>query len=85
MSYSSQHIPIVQIMVQLKVEQKVFVVSSYFEIKSLDEVCLLFQIRFTRRPAPTSMTVWRNVKKYRNHGTSLNRNTSNGFGSAMID
>ena len=60
---------------QLTVEQRVFVVKHYFETKSYVEVRRLFQIAFPSRPPPTDMTIYRNVKKYSETGTSLNRNS----------
>lgn len=63
-------------MVQLTVEQRVFVVRTYFETRSYDAVRDLFQNQFPNRPSPTNMTIYRNVNKYQDHGTSLNRNSS---------
>ena len=37
----------------------------------------LFRIRFPDREAPTKMNIWKNVRKYGEHGTSLNRNEHN--------
>ena len=34
-------------------------------------------IRFPDREAPTKMNIWKNVRKYGEHGTSLNRNEHN--------
>ena len=64
-------------MVQLTVEQRVFVVQTFFSTHSYVEVRRRFQIQFPGRRPPTDMTIYRNVKKYKEHGTSLNRNSSN--------
>ena len=62
---------------QLTVEQRVFVVSLYIETKSYTAVVQAFRERFPERNPPTRRTVYENVRKYRNHGTSLNRNKNN--------
>ena len=61
-------------MVQYTVEQRVFIVKSYFETHSFVEVQRLFRIQFPDRNPPDKKNIWRNVEKYVNHGTSLNRN-----------
>ena len=65
------------IMPKLTIAERVFLVEKYFETKSVVEVLTLFQIAFPGRNPPSSSTVWRNVNKYRQHGTSLNRNKGN--------
>ena len=72
-------------MVQLTVEQRIFVVASYFETKSLDGVCRLFQIRCPDRLVPTLITIWHNIKIYHDHGTCLNRNTTGSGRPRSID
>ena len=61
------------IMVQLDSGQRVFVVKTYFETHSFDEVIRLFRERFPGRNPSARMPIWRNVKKYTGHATSLNR------------
>ena len=63
--------------VPLTTEQRVFIVKTYFETKSLSEVGRLFSERFTDRPPVSKMSIWYNVKKYTHHGTSLNRQEKN--------
>ena len=64
-------------MVQLTVEQRVFVVKTFYSTRSYVEVRRLFQQQFPDRLPPTDMTIYRNVNKYSQHGTSLNRNSGN--------
>ena len=47
--------------------------TTCFKTKSFDEVCREIQIRLPDRPAPVKVTIYRNVKKYLNHGTSLKK------------
>ena len=62
---------------QYAVEQRVFIVKKYFETHSFAEVQRLFSLRFPDRNPPDKKNIWRNVKKYEDHGTSLNRNPKN--------
>ena len=62
-------------MVQFTIEQRAFVVQKYHETKSYVATQNAFRIRFPDREPPTKRTIWKNVKKYGEHGTSLNRNT----------
>ena len=64
-------------MVQLTKEQRIFVVRAYFETHSFVEVQQLFRERFPGRESPVKKTIWANVRKYEQHGTSLNRNAYN--------
>ena len=64
-------------MPQLTTAERTFIVENYFVTKSIQEVLRLFRIAFPGRHVPNSTTVWRNVRKYRQHGTSLNRNKGN--------
>ena len=66
-----------QTMPQLTTAERTFIVSKYFETKSIPEVLRLFEIAFPHRNVPSSSTIWRNVRKYHQHGTSLNRNKGN--------
>ena len=40
--------------------------------RSCKEVQQLFEQRFRDRVKPTKMTIWKNVKKYKTEGSSLN-------------
>ena len=51
--------------------------ETYFQTHSLAEVQRLFRLQFPGRNAPDKKNIWRNVKKYLDHGTSLNRNQKN--------
>ena len=62
---------------QFTTEQRIFMVKTYFEHKSYEEVRRLFSIQFPERDPPTKAGIWKNVTKYLNYGTSLNRNVSN--------
>ncbi len=59
---------------QLTTEQRVFVVTKFHENKSLQATQDAFRESFPDRDPPSKPTIWANVKKYRDHGTSLNRN-----------
>ena len=60
---------------QYTVEQRVFLVRKYYETHSYAEVMQrLFRLQFPDRDPPDKKNIWRNVKKYEDHGTSLNRN-----------
>ena len=61
-------------MVQLTPEQRVFVVTKFLENKSLLATQVAFSEAFPNRNPPAKTTIWANVKKYREHATSLNRN-----------
>ena len=61
---------------QLTVEQRVFMVSTYFETKSYNAVREAFVQRFPGRNAPCKNTVYKNIQKYKENGTSLNLNKS---------
>ena len=60
-------------MVQLTTEQRVFVVTQFTLISNVTAV----QNRFPDRNPPVRNTILKNVRKYQNTGTSLNRNKSN--------
>ena len=64
-------------MAQLSKEQRVFVVKTYYQTKKFITVQQLFRQAFPDRNPPTKSTIWKNVQKYENHGTSLNRNAKN--------
>ncbi|KAF2364965.1 Protein of unknown function DUF4817 [Trinorchestia longiramus] len=59
---------------QITKEQRTFIVETYFQAKSFQQVIQSFQEHIPERQSPTEMTVWRNVTAYRTEGTSLNLN-----------
>ena len=59
---------------QLTTEQRIFVVTKYHETKSYNEVREAFARRFPNRNAPPKKTIYKNVLKYQQNGTSLNLN-----------
>ena len=59
-------------MVQLTIEQRVFVVETFLQIRSLAGTQAVFGEHFPDRDPPSKKTIWANVKKYREHGTSQN-------------
>ena len=61
-------------MVQLTTEQRDFVVKKFHETKSFKATQDAFEERFRDRESPSKKTFWNNVRKYENHGTSLNMN-----------
>ena len=64
-------------MPKLTTEQRVFIVTHYYERGSVDEVRRRFEEQYPAENLPSRSTVWRNVHKYKTHGTSLNRNKGN--------
>jgi hypothetical protein len=64
-------------MPQLTTAERTFIVENYFVTRSIQEVLRLFRIAFPDRHVPNSTIVWRNLRKYRQHGTSLNRDKGN--------
>ena len=74
-------------MVQLTPEQRIFVVKNYHETRSFQATQNAFAATFPYRAAPTKKTIWSNVKKYQDHGTSLNRNrdTQGGVGLQEVE
>ncbi len=64
-------------MVQLTTEQRTFVVTTFHQTGSLQLTCDAFRERFPEWEPPAAKTIWANVRKYQEHGTSLNRNKGN--------
>ena len=64
-------------MAQLTTEQRIFIVINFVRTQSAPAVVNLFQQRFPDRSPPAASTIMRNVRKYSNHGKSLNRNRGN--------
>ena len=60
---------------QLTKEQRVFMLKYFFTTRSCVQVIQLFGENFPDREPPTKMTIWRNVQKYSERGTSLNINS----------
>ena len=63
-------------MVQLTIEQRVFVVINP-NTKCNRSAKRIYRIRFPDGNPPVRNTILKNVRKYQNTGTSLNRNKSN--------
>lgn len=59
---------------QLTLAQRIFVVSTWISSKSIQRVQELFSIRFPERRQPSKNTIWKNVRKYQENGTSHNLN-----------
>ena len=55
-------------MVQLTVEERVLLVTTYLRTASLAAARNLFRDRFADREPPTKMRVWRNVKNIEKQG-----------------
>ena len=64
-------------MVQLTIEQRVFIVLHYTKTQSIAAVQNAFLERFPDRNPPCKTTILRNFQKYSNAGTSLNLNKGN--------
>ena len=59
---------------QLTKDQRVFVVTTWTSTKSIKGVQQLFSERFPEQESTSKNTIWQNVKKYQQAGTSLNLN-----------
>ncbi|KAF2346763.1 Protein of unknown function DUF4817 [Trinorchestia longiramus] len=59
---------------QLTKEQRIFIVVNFLDSNSIQHVQELFQERFPERNSPSKLTIWKNVRKYKTEGTSLNLN-----------
>ena len=55
---------------QLTSEKQIFVVANYLRTRSFKEVLQLFRDKVL----PTKLTIWKNVKKYKTEGSTLNLN-----------
>ena len=64
-------------MVQLSIAQRTFIVKTFYETGSLQETHNQFRERFPERPNLALSTIWYNVQKFEQNGTSLNRNKGN--------
>lgn len=65
---------LIKMVLQFSTVQRIFMVSKYFETKSFVVTIEEFRRQFPGREPPTKMTIFRNVKKYKNNGSSLNLN-----------
>ncbi|KAF2354742.1 Protein of unknown function DUF4817 [Trinorchestia longiramus] len=59
---------------QLTKEQRIFIVVNFLDSISIHHVQKLFQEHFPERNSPSKVTIWKNVRKYKTEGTSLNLN-----------
>ncbi|KAF2347713.1 Protein of unknown function DUF4817 [Trinorchestia longiramus] len=59
---------------QLTKEQRIFIVVNALDSNSIHHVQELFQECFPERNSPSKVTIWKNVRKYKTEGTSLNLN-----------
>ena len=59
---------------QLTREQRIFIVKSYYETKSCNQVQTKFRTLCPERLRPNKTTIRKNVRKYERDGTSLNMN-----------
>ena len=64
-------------MVQLAVEQRTFIMKTFFDTRRLQRTCETFRERFQERQPPALKTIWANVREFSQHGTTLNRNKVN--------
>ena len=64
-------------MAQLSIAQRTFIVKTFYETGSLQETRNQFRERFPERPNLALSTIWYNVRKFEQNGTSLNRNKEN--------
>ena len=62
-------------MVQLTVEERKFLVTTFHQTRSLLRTQETFRECFPERVPPSNKTVWANVRKYREHGTNLKGNS----------
>ena len=62
---------------QYTAEQRTFMVLTYNRTENMAETLQLFEEHFPDVRQPCRSTVVRNYQKYRQHGTSLNRNKGN--------
>ena len=59
---------------QMTVQQRTFLVTNYISNGSFHHVQELFEHKFPGRGSSSKSTIWRNVLKYQQHGTSHNLN-----------
>ena len=61
-------------MAQLTPAQRVFIITKYLQTQSLQATKDAFIDEYPHRNPPAKTTIWKNVRKFQTHGTSLNRN-----------
>ena len=59
---------------QLIMEQRIFIVKSYYETKSYNQVQTKFRTLSPERLPPNKTRIWENIKKYKRDDISLNMN-----------
>ena len=59
---------------QLAKQQRVLLVTAWMRSKSYQVCCRVFSEDFPEKSVPNKTTIWKNVEKYREEGTSLNLN-----------
>ena len=59
---------------KLTIEQRNFIVKSYYETKSYNQVRTKFRTLFPERLPPKKTTIRKSVKKYDRDGSSVNMN-----------
>ena len=59
---------------QLTVQHRTILVTNYVSTGSFHHVQELFEHKFPGQRSPSMSTIWRNVLKYQQHGTSHNLN-----------
>ena len=64
-------------MIQLTTEKRTFIVKTFFETRSLLRVRETFRERFPEQQLPALKMIWANVRKFTQHGTTLNLNKGN--------
>lgn len=62
---------------QLTKDERVFIVTNYAITRSYRQVQNLFRLQFNQLHPPCKRTIWKNWRKYRQSGTSLNLNKGN--------
>ena len=64
-------------MPQLSIADRTFIVKTFYETGSLQQARNQFRERFPERQNLALSTIWYNVRKFEQNGTSLNRNKGN--------
>ena len=62
-------------MAQLSIAQRTFIVKTFYETGSLQETRNQFRERFPERQNLALSTIWYNVRKFEQNGTSLKVHT----------
>ena len=64
-------------MPQLSIADRTLMVKTFYETGSLQQTRNQFRERFPERQNLALSTIWYNVRKFEQNGTSLNRNKGN--------